>query len=109
MSVHAARIAGRRARVTPRALVLLVAVLAMLLAISYPLRQYVDARGDVARLEQRLSGLEEQNRTLHEQIERLHDPEYVERLARECLGMVRPGEIAFVVAPEGGEAEPPAC
>ena len=31
----------------------------------------------------------------------------LERIARECLGMVKPGEIAFVVVPKGGHTATP--
>ena len=43
------------------------------------------------------------------QIQRLHAPNYLERLARECLGMVRPGEVSFVVVPKDGGPKPAAC
>jgi cell division protein FtsB len=40
----------------------------------------------------------------------LRDPGFLERLARQCLGMVKPGEVAFVVVPvQGAPAPPPEC
>ena len=50
--------------------------------------------------------LEQQNDGLQRRIVQLQDPAYLERLARECLGMVDPGEAAFVTVPEQGP--PPA-
>jgi cell division protein FtsB len=50
---------------------------------------------------------------LERRIELLNDPEHLERLARRCLGMVRPGEILFVVPEEepagAGAAVPADC
>ena len=39
----------------------------------------------------------------------LNDPRTLERLARECLGMVRPGQIAFVTIPKHAAPIPPDC
>ncbi len=54
----------------------------------------------VAELEHHRSRLLAENRSLREEIRRLQDPAYVERLAREELGLVRPGEIAVVLVPQ---------
>ena len=44
---------------------------------------------------------------LRAEISRLHDPTELEKLARECLGMVGPGEVAFVIP--GLTADPSDC
>ncbi len=103
------RAARRRVRITPQALALLIVVAGLLLAMSYPLRQYVAERNRLAQMEQKVAALEERNAELREEIRKLHDPAYIERVARRCLGMVRPGEIAFVTVPKGGTAKPPPC
>ncbi len=54
----------------------------------------------VAELEYQRAALLEENRRLREEIRRLYDPAYIERVAREELGLVRPGEIAVVLVPE---------
>ncbi len=61
----------------------------------------------VAELEHQRRALLEENRRLREEIRRLHDPAYVERLAREQLGLVRPGEIAVVLVPEPAPSPSP--
>ena len=61
----------------------------------------------VAELEHQRRVLLEENRRLREEIRRLHDPAYVERLAREQLGLVRPGEIAVVLVPEPAPSPSP--
>jgi len=95
--------------VTPRALVLLLFVAALLVAVFQPVRAYVAERSHLTRLEHSIADLERGNDRLEEQIARLKDPRYIEALARLCLGMVKPGEIAFVPIPEGGKAQPPPC
>jgi cell division protein FtsB len=79
------------------------------LALVYPARLYVEQQGRISDLQRQTQEFSDQNQRLTMQIERLNDPVYLERLARECLGMVRPGETAFVVVPKGGEPEPIAC
>ncbi|MGH2663892.1 MAG: FtsB family cell division protein [Actinomycetota bacterium] len=99
-----------RLRITGRAVVLAGVVVLLGIASVGVLRQFFDQRAEIDRLERQVEALVEERGDLTRQIERLHDPEYLERLARECLGMVRPGEIAFVVPSEEGEsAEPSRC
>jgi cell division protein FtsB len=95
--------------VTARAIVLLVMVIGLLMAIFAPVRQYLEQRARLAELQRGVAQLEERNTTLKHEIDRFEDPEYIEYLARKCLGMVKTGEIAFVTVPEGGEAAMPDC
>ncbi len=87
---------------------LLIALAVMLLAIA-PLRGYLDERGQLADLRQQATVLERQNQALQDTIDRLSDATFLERMARECLGMVRPGETAFVIVPARGKPDPPNC
>jgi cell division protein FtsL len=41
--------------------------------------------------------LQEQNAVLREEIKLLHTPEYVEKIAREQLGLVKPDEVAVLI------------
>jgi cell division protein FtsB len=103
--------ARRRARIqlTPWAVVLALVVIALLLYLVVPLRAYVEQRHRVSDLERRTEQLDRQNRELQAQIDRFNDPGYIERYARECLHMIKPGEIGFVVVPDEGSAPVPAC
>jgi cell division protein FtsB len=101
--------AAPRARITGRAAILVALVVVLLVALSVPVRQYLEQRSQIAGLERTVDELRAERDRMRREIERLHDPAYLERLARKCLGMVRPGEIAFVPVPEGGEARPPDC
>jgi cell division protein FtsB len=62
-------------------------------------RTYSLAR-EAARLERHRQDLLVQNASLLTEIRRLRtDDQYIERLAREQLGMLRPGEIELVIVP----------
>jgi cell division protein FtsB len=84
-------------RLTPRAAALLAVLLLLVVASAGVVRQYWSQRTEISNLEQQVDELETDRIRLEQRIEALNDPENLERLARVCLGMVRPGEIAFVV------------
>lgn len=80
--------------------------LAAILLMSVPsMRQLYAQRSRIDAAETRLQALRKENSLLSQRLERLKDPEYVEKLAREELGMVRPGEISYVVVPPEASAE----
>jgi cell division protein DivIC len=54
-------------------------------------------RREAARLGRERDELRKQNAQLREEIKLLHTPDYIERIAREQLGLVRPGEIAVIL------------
>jgi cell division protein FtsB len=93
-------------RLTGRAAFLLVALTLLAVMAMVPARQYLDQRGRIGDLERRTAELEELNADLRADITRLRDPAELERLARECLGMVAPGEVAFVIP---GQAQTKDC
>ena len=93
----------RRTRLTPGAVVLAVTIAVLLCVMSVPLRTYLSQRAQLDRLQLQSQVLQQQNSKLRERVAQLHDPSYLQRLARECLGMVKPGEIRFSVT--NGNAE----
>jgi cell division protein FtsB len=95
-----------RTRVSTRAAVLLIAVLTVLTFAISPMRALLAERDKLDELQRQAQQLQGQNDALQRRILQLQDPAYLERLARECLGMVAPGEVAFVTVPE--EGPPPA-
>jgi cell division protein FtsB len=97
----------RGPRLTGRAAGLLALVLVLAMSLVVPLRQYATQRSRVAELAAKVDALSRANARLERRITQLRDPAYLERLARECLGMVKPGEIAFVTVPEQGERSAP--
>ncbi len=87
---------------------LLVFFLAVMLVGLVPFRQILNQREAVAGAEHRLDTLIEANTQLEEEIEALETPVEIERRAREDFGLVRPGEIAYIVVPtEVEEVEVP--
>jgi hypothetical protein len=69
-------------------------------AVQY-FRTYALAR-EAARLERHREELLAENTALRAEIRRLRtDDQYLERLAREQLGMLRPGEMELVIVPGG--------
>ncbi len=106
MTVRTQALERPRVRLTGRAALLVIVVTMLGLFSIVPIRQYLAQRAEIAHLEQRAAQLERSNQALRSDIRRLHDPEYLERLARACLGMVKPGEVAFVSRSSGTD---PAC
>jgi cell division protein FtsL len=93
-------------RLTGRAAFLLVVVAFLGVVLLVPARQFLEQRSRIAELERETTRLEQQNADLQTEIAKLHDPAELERLARACLGLVKPGEIALVTP---GEAPPADC
>lgn len=90
-------------------LVVMVGVVALLALVTnvVPLGQIRDQNGDLEAARQRLVDLEQETADMEARIAALHTPVEVERIARERLGYVMPGETAFVVmdTPEEQTAE----
>ena len=112
----AARRAGRdgaatraRPRFTARAAILAVIVVALLFYLVVPLKAFMAQRSRLGRLDHQMELLQRQNADLERRVALLRDPSYLERYARECLGMVKPSEISFVVVPKGGAPAPATC
>jgi cell division protein FtsL len=82
-----------------RRVMLLIGLLVAAFLIFFPTKQLVEQRVRVQRLEQRLAAVEQENAELEAHVRRLEDPAEIEVLAREKLGLVEPGERAYLFAP----------
>jgi cell division protein FtsL len=71
-----------------------------------PYRQIIDSQRQVTDAQARLTQLEEENAALQADVEALNTDAEVEKLAREKLGYVRPGETAYVVLDPPGSGRP---
>ena len=98
-----------RIQFTPRGAILALVVTALLFYLVVPLRTYITQRDRLEQLERQSQILQAQNADLQVQVKRLNDPAYVEQIARQCLGMVKQGEIPFIVVPKAGPPQPPDC
>ena len=107
----ATRATHRRLRVrpSPGAAVFALVVTVLLVSSIVPLRTYLDQRGRLTRISSRIEVLASENAGLRRRVRLLHTPEHIERLARRCFGMVKKGEITFIVVPRTGAARPPVC
>jgi len=57
-------------------------------------------RGEKGQLDEKNYALQKENDALRERIDRIrHDDRFLEKLAREELGLIRPGEIVYRFAP----------
>jgi cell division protein FtsB len=68
-----------------------------------PTRQLMAQRERIAGMAQELGRVERSNRRLEARIRRLRDPDFIEQRAREQVGLVRPGEVTYVVMPPSRE------
>ncbi|NLJ75505.1 MAG: septum formation initiator family protein [Firmicutes bacterium] len=59
---------------------------------NYKLKQ------DIITLQKEIEALELRGRQLEEEIANWQSPEYVERVAREELGLVKPGETVYILS-----------
>lgn len=88
------------------------ALMIMLLGAAFltqvvPYGQIVESRQAVADAREQLAGLEAENAELAADVAALGTDAEIEKLAREKLGYVRPGETAYVVLdPPSVDAEP---
>jgi cell division protein FtsB len=68
-----------------------------------PVKSYAAAADRVGQLEQGQAELQAQVDRLEERRQDLHDPLEIEQLARERFGLVRPGEVPYIVVSAGPE------
>lgn len=85
-------------------IVLLVIALMGAMAIE-PTRQLLEQRELIAGMKKDLHEVESSNSSLRERITRLSDPDFVEQRARAQIGLVREGEITYVVMPPSKPAK----
>ena len=94
------RRARRRSPVDLALGVLLLAALgAGAVVLAPPLEGYLAARQRVALLEQQAAALTGENARLERRVDDLDDPLTIELLARRQQGLVRPGEVPYVLVP----------
>lgn len=88
---------ARRSRLTGRAALLALVLCSLIVALAYPIRQYVSQRAGIADLERQ----QEQARARVEQLRdlkaRWQDDAYAKQQIRERLHYVMPGETGYVV------------
>ncbi|MFN2587461.1 MAG: septum formation initiator family protein [Actinomycetota bacterium] len=83
-------------------LVVFLLVIGLLAAMAIePTLELIQQNERIARMKAELAEIEETNERLERRIVRLDDPDFLEQKAREQIGLVRPGETAYLVVPPG--------
>lgn len=89
-------------RLTRRALVMVIVVVALAISFGGSLRIYLSQQHDLAVAEQQIRERSSEIADLQSELARWDDPDYVKSQARERLGWVMPGETGYrVVGPDG--------
>ncbi|MCA1222417.1 FtsB family cell division protein [Streptomyces sp. 8L] len=88
---------AHRSRLTGRAAFLALVLCTLVVALAYPMRQYVAQQGDIADQQRTARDAKAQVEKLRDEKARLQDDAYIERLARERLHFVMPGEKGYTM------------
>ncbi|WP_329420953.1 septum formation initiator family protein [Streptomyces sp. NBC_01693] len=95
---------ARRSRLTGRAAFLALIVCSLVVALAYPMRQYISQRDQIADQERLSREAHQRTEELRDEKARLKDDAYIRRLARQHLHYVLPGETGYtVVDPDAAE------
>jgi len=88
---------ARRSRLTGRAALLALVLCSLIVALAYPIRQYVSQRAEIADLERQREQARKRVEQLRDLKARWQDDAYAEQRIRERLHYVMPGETGYVV------------
>ncbi|MFI2434761.1 septum formation initiator family protein [Streptomyces sp. NPDC018693] len=88
---------ARRSRLTGRAALLAMVLCSLIVALAYPMRQYVSQRAEIADLQRERQEAEARVERLRDLKARWQDDAYAEQQIRLRLHYVMPGETGFVV------------
>ena len=76
---------------------LIIVLIAVLVAVAAPLRNFYEGRNEIARAQANIEHLERRQADLEREIAKYEDPEYLNEVARRRLGVMEPGETAWRV------------
>jgi cell division protein FtsB len=88
---------ARRSRLTGRAALLALVLCTLVVALAYPIRQYVSQRAEIADLQREQEQAAERVEKLRDLKARWQDDAYAEQQIRQRLHYVLPGETGFIV------------
>ncbi|MER6978975.1 FtsB family cell division protein [Streptomyces carpinensis] len=92
---------ARRSRLTGRAALLALVVCSLVVALAYPMRQYVSQRADIADLKRQKRQAQQRVEQLRDLKARWQDDAYAEQQIRQRLHYVLPGETGYIVVDPG--------
>ena len=76
---------------------LIIVLIAVLVAVAAPLRNFYEGRNEIARAQANIEYLERRQADLEREIAKYEDPEYLNQVARRRFGVMEPGESAWRV------------
>jgi cell division protein FtsB len=85
----------RRNKLTGRAALLALVLCALVVALAYPMRQYIAQRSDITDQRRAARQAQQKVEQLREEKARWQDPDYVRAQARARLHYVMPGETGY--------------
>ncbi|GAA5703299.1 MULTISPECIES: FtsB family cell division protein [Streptomyces] len=88
---------ARRSRLTSRAALLALVLCSLIVALAYPIRQYVSQRAEVADLQRQQERARQRVEQLRDLKARWQDDAYAEQQIRQRLHYVMPGETGYIV------------
>ncbi|MFE7277778.1 septum formation initiator family protein [Streptomyces sp. NPDC057623] len=88
---------ARRSRLTGRAALLALVLCSMVVALAYPIRQYVSQRAEIADMQRQKEEAAQRVEQLRDLKARWQDDAYAEQQIRLRLHYVLPGETGYVV------------
>ncbi|WP_329272767.1 FtsB family cell division protein [Streptomyces sp. NBC_01451] len=88
---------ARRSRLTGRAALLALVLCTLIVALAYPIRQYVSQRADIADMERERDQASRRVEQLRDLKARWQDDAYAEQQIRQRLHYVLPGETGYIV------------
>ncbi|SDM82266.1 Cell division protein FtsB [Streptomyces sp. cf386] len=88
---------ARRSRLTGRAALLALVLCSMVVALAYPIRQYVSQRAEIADTQREKEEAAQRVEELRDTKARWQDDAYAEQQIRQRLHYVMPGETGYIV------------
>ncbi|MFG2264999.1 septum formation initiator family protein [Streptomyces sp. NPDC048720] len=92
---------ARRSRLTGRAALLALVLCSLIVALAYPMRQYVSQRAEISDLRRERGEARQRVEQLRDLKARWQDDAYAEQQIRRRLHYVMPGETGYVVVDPG--------
>ncbi|MFI6089050.1 septum formation initiator family protein [Streptomyces sp. NPDC051218] len=97
---------ARRSRLTGRAALLALVLCSLVVALAYPIRQYVSQRAEIADQRKEQAERRENVEKLRDEKARWRDDAYAEQRIRDRLHYVMPGETGYtVIDPEAAQKQ----
>ncbi|CAM5427141.1 FtsB family cell division protein [Streptomyces purpurascens] len=88
---------ARRSRLTGRAALLALVMCTLIVALAYPMREYVSQQAEIDDLQREQQQARQRVERLRDQKARWQDDAYAEQQIRQRLHYVMPGETGFIV------------